>query len=87
VEEPDERDCAERTVYYQDSDGDEFGSDDHILLACKGRAGWSKVGGDCDDTDPAVTTECHGTDTGDTEPIDTGEVPEDTGEDTGAESS
>jgi len=84
---PDERDCEKRNVYYRDDDGDSFGSDDHMLLECKERAGWSKTGGDCDDTDPNITTECHDFDTGDSEPIDTGE-PEDTasGGDTGVES-
>jgi hypothetical protein len=79
---PDQRDCDERTVYYRDSDGDTFGTDDHMMLACIGASGWSKKGGDCDDTDATVTTECHQFDTG--EPVDTGE-PGDTGtQDTGA---
>jgi hypothetical protein len=76
----DDRDCDERTIYYQDSDGDTFGADDHRKLACSSGAGWSTQGGDCDDTDASVTTECHEFDTGepaDTGPVDTGE-PEDT---------
>lgn len=73
---PDERDCDERTIYYQDADGDTFGADDHRMLACKGAAGWSIQGGDCDDTDASVTTECHDFDTGET--VDTGSI-EDTG--------
>lgn len=68
---PDERDCDERSVLYQDTDGDGFGADDHIKLACETTSGWSETGGDCDDTDPDVTVECHDFDTG--EPVDTGD--------------
>ena len=81
-EPPAERDCQNRDVYYQDTDGDGFGADDHLRLACSEESGWSATGGDCDDTDADVTTECHQFDTG--EPGDSGDS-EDTGnsEDTG----
>ena len=75
-EPPAERDCEKRDVFFQDTDGDGLGSDDHIKLACELTYGWAATGGDCDDTDASVTNECH--------QFDTAEVPEDTGsEDTG----
>ena len=75
-EPPAERDCEKRDVFFQDTDGDGLGSDDHIKLACELTDGWAATGGDCDDTDASVTNECH--------QFDTAEDPEDTGsEDTG----
>ena len=82
-EPPAERDCEKRDVFFQDSDGDGLGSDDHLKLACTAGEGWSDTGGDCDDTDASVTNECHQFDTG-KEGGDTGDSGlEDTGSDTG----
>lgn len=68
-----ERDCEKRDVFFQDSDGDGFGADDHLKLACAAEEGWSDTGGDCDDTDASVTTECHHFDTGEEDEEDTGD--------------
>lgn len=79
-EQPDPRDCDERGLFFRDSDGDGFGADDAQRLACEADEGWSDVGGDCDDTDSAITTECHEFDTGQDAGGDTSEEePEDTG--------
>ena len=78
-EEPDPRDCEQRTVYFEDSDGDGLGADDHMRFACSQPTGWSATGGDCDDTDASVTSECHEFDTGgEEEPEDTA-APSDSG--------
>jgi len=82
-EEPDPRDCSERELFFQDSDGDGFGSDDAQRLACETAEGWSDVGGDCDDTDSAITTECHEFDTGQESDGDTSEGEPDEPVDTG----
>lgn len=74
AESPDGRDCDERSIFFQDTDGDGFGADDHILLACEETAGWSETGGDCDDTDADITVECHQFDTGSQDTGDSGDT-------------
>jgi hypothetical protein len=37
--------------YYRDEDGDRFGNDDIVLVACLAPAGYVEVGGDCNDQD------------------------------------
>jgi hypothetical protein len=39
---------------YRDEDGDGFGQDGDLLVACFLPAGFSETGGDCDDTDAAI---------------------------------
>ena len=84
-----ERDCEKRDVFFQDSDGDGLGSDDHLKLACSEEEGWSDTGGDCDDTDASITNECHLFDTAeddeDTTDSDSGDsgMSGDTGSDMG----
>ncbi len=47
------------TLYYRDRDGDAFGDDDEERSACSDPgAGWSSVGGDCDDTDVDAWSGC-----------------------------
>ena len=37
---------------WQDADGDGYGDDALSGVVCPGTAGWSEIGGDCDDADP-----------------------------------
>lgn len=43
-------------TYYRDGDGDGFGDDSHTVIACAppDAAGWATVGGDCNDSAPAI---------------------------------
>jgi hypothetical protein len=55
------------TIWYQDEDGDGYGSESTATLACEPPSGdWTDVAGDCDDWDgsvsPAATEECNGID-------------------------
>ena len=40
--------------YYQDSDGDGYGTQENSVLSCIPLSGFSPDSGDCDDTDPSV---------------------------------
>lgn len=40
--------------FYPDEDGDGYGRDDSVLFACQAPAGFSPLGSDCDDEDPAI---------------------------------
>ena len=61
-------DCPEdeRRLWYADEDGDSHGDPMKSREACEGRAGWTLLGDDCDDTDAAVhpvaTEHCNGID-------------------------
>jgi len=41
-------------LYFHDGDGDTYGDDSITMSACTPPSGWVRVGGDCDDTSPAV---------------------------------
>ncbi len=41
--------------FFVDADGDGFGDDDSVVSGCNPALGLTPVGGDCDDTDPAVS--------------------------------
>lgn len=70
-EDPVPRDCETRTAYYQDADGDGYGNDLSVVMGCSAEDGWVEAAGDCDDTDPARASDCT----------------QDTGSDTGADTS
>lgn len=66
-EEPAARDCDTRLAFYEDSDGDGYGNELSVVLACSAADGWVEAGGDCDDTDATRASDCTvdtGTDTG-----------------------
>ncbi len=65
------RDCDTRQGYHPDQDEDGVGADSPLYIGCEAPEGYVETGGDCDDTDPAITT-C--ADTGDTGPQDTGDT-------------
>lgn len=70
IEEPTPADCAERTLVYEDLDGDGYGKESVVALVCESRSGFVEQAGDCDDQDPAVWADCSGggaEETGDTE--------------------
>ena len=52
----DEADAADATAWYPDVDGDNYGDDSMVVMAClRPTAGrWINRGGDCDDTDGAI---------------------------------
>ncbi len=52
------RDCATRTPFYRDADGDGYGNPLDLELACAADAGYVANGADCDDADPLHTTVC-----------------------------
>ena len=69
---------AKRT-YYQDADGDGWGTDEVTRLACDLEEGWAVFNGDCDDADPGIRPDaaetCDGVDQDcddevDEEPVD-----------------
>ena len=45
--------ATDTTNWYRDLDGDGFGEDAELLVACSGPANYSSHGGDCDDDNPA----------------------------------
>jgi hypothetical protein len=49
-----EADEGVQSTWYTDGDGDEWGDESVATEACEAPAGTVPVGGDCDDTDPAV---------------------------------
>jgi hypothetical protein len=60
-------DAIDATIWYVDSDGDGFGDSTTGVPSCTAPTGTVDVGGDCDDTDPNVTTSgvpevCNGVD-------------------------
>jgi hypothetical protein len=50
-------DLSDGAIYYLDSDGDGWGTEDSDTLACAEPSGWSGEAGDCDDADPEVHPE------------------------------
>lgn len=47
--------AVDQTAWYQDGDGDGYGTDDSLITACEAPAeDYSDLGGDCDDTDDGV---------------------------------
>jgi len=44
-------------IFFLDSDGDGWGTEDSETLACEEPSGWSDEAGDCDDADPEVHPE------------------------------
>lgn len=62
----DSADCAEKTWYYYDADGDGFGNVDETVLECAIPAGYRAAYGDCNDLDPHANPEatetCNGRD-------------------------
>lgn len=71
--------AVDATTWYLDGDQDGFGVDESAFVSCYQPEGMISTGGDCDDTDPAITT-CE--DTG--SPDDSGSV--DSGPDSGPDS-
>jgi hypothetical protein len=61
----DDRDCATRSAYYRDADGDGAGDDLDVVLGCSAPDGYVETAGDCDDQDPNRSAGCDdsGTDT------------------------
>ena len=53
----DEDDATDATTWYPDQDGDGYGSDAGAAAACFQPSGSLAIGGDCDDSDPAVNPE------------------------------
>ena len=49
-------------IWYADEDGDGVGTDDSATEDCSPIDGYSLVGGDCDDTDPAIQYDCDSVD-------------------------
>ncbi|MCB9699013.1 MAG: putative metal-binding motif-containing protein [Alphaproteobacteria bacterium] len=47
-------DEALTAVWYRDLDNDGFGNDDDFVNGCSPPAGYVQIGGDCDDTEPAI---------------------------------
>jgi hypothetical protein len=45
-------DCIEPTTFFEDNDGDGFGTYDSVVTACEAPFGYATNGDDCDDTDP-----------------------------------
>jgi len=62
----DEDDAVDATTWYDDVDGDGYGSDDTSTVSCSSPTGSSATGGDCDDDDAAVNPgaaeDCNGAD-------------------------
>lgn len=84
-EEPAARDCDTRLAFYEDADGDGYGNELSVVLACSAAEGWVEAAGDCDDTDATRASDCTvdtGTDTGAETGTDTAP---DSGTDTGTE--
>jgi hypothetical protein len=50
----DEGITADGFAYYMDYDGDGYGDEGYIVLLCYAQPGWSLIGGDCDDYNPAI---------------------------------
>ena len=61
-----DEDPTDGTTYYTDSDGDGYGNTSKSSRLCSAASGYSKTGGDCDDTDsaiyPGATEYCNGDD-------------------------
>jgi glycosidase len=55
-----------RTTFYHDNDGDGYGHPENTILACSAPAGYTGVGGDCNDNDaginPGAVEVCNGID-------------------------
>ncbi|MCK6506837.1 putative metal-binding motif-containing protein [Myxococcota bacterium] len=62
----DSLDTSTQGTWYPDEDGDTFGDDDAVIMACEGPTGAVVVGGDCDDTTadigPGAAEVCNGVD-------------------------
>ena len=58
--------AADATRWYPDADEDGYGSEADVVASCEDIAGWLTTGGDCDDTDAAVSPDgaetCNSTD-------------------------
>ena len=50
----DEDDAVDAGAWYEDADGDRYGADAATVIACDAPTGYASVGGDCDETRPAV---------------------------------
>ncbi len=64
----DEGDALDATAWYFDADGDGFGDDAAITLACSRPGDHEALGGDCDDTDPRFNPDAAESDC--TDPLD-----------------
>jgi subtilisin family serine protease len=49
---------ADQSSWYLDDDGDGYGVEVETLQACDAPSGYAAQAGDCDDADPALTTDC-----------------------------
>jgi hypothetical protein len=68
----DTRDCATRSAFYRDGDGDGVGDELDVVLGCAAPDGYVDIAGDCDDQDASRSAGC-------------GDTGADTGTDTGAD--
>ncbi len=46
---------ASQSSWYTDRDGDGYGDESSVVVACVGPSGWNNTGGDCDDADAAIS--------------------------------
>ncbi len=46
--------AASQFSWYTDTDGDGYGDEATVVVACVGPSGWNNTGGDCDDGDVAI---------------------------------
>ena len=51
----DDEDAADAVTWYRDSDGDGYGDDADVAVACEMPDGYTNVGGDCLDGDPTAS--------------------------------
>ena len=52
------RNCDERSTYWIDADGDGYGAAGDVYIGCEQPSGYVTNADDCDDADPARTTDC-----------------------------
>lgn len=50
-----EADAVGAVSWYFDQDGDGYGADDNVVIACEPPSGYVQQGGDCDDFDPSLS--------------------------------
>ncbi len=59
-----ERECEPRTLFYEDLDEDGVGNERSVYVGCAAPAGYVKLGGDCNDVDAELTSDCGSGDSG-----------------------